>query len=204
MYENPDENKQIHAKCLPLFNISPIYAWKITPISRFREAYVWKLPGFFFAKMGTSMVYILVGSGGPGMMVNKNTYWSTLSVLNCQRLCWWTRSLRLKIARFFHENGYAHGIYFSREWGAADYGQQKYLLKHIVSFELSTLVLVKDLSWSRYHYPADQSKWSMLEALSLQHSMGLPSLHVPSVMCGPHLIRHSQNTPSAIGLLPDK
>ena len=33
MYENPDENRQIHAKCLPFF----IYAWKITPFSWFRE-----------------------------------------------------------------------------------------------------------------------------------------------------------------------
>ena len=37
MYENPDENRQIHAKCLPFFKISPIYAWKITPFSWFRE-----------------------------------------------------------------------------------------------------------------------------------------------------------------------
>ena len=37
MYENPDENRQIHAKCLPLFKFSPIYVWKITPFSWFRE-----------------------------------------------------------------------------------------------------------------------------------------------------------------------
>ena len=37
MYENPDENRHLHAKCLPLFKISPIYAWKMTPFSWFRE-----------------------------------------------------------------------------------------------------------------------------------------------------------------------
>ena len=65
MYENPDENRQIHAKCLPLLKISPIYAKKITPffISRIR-AYLWKIIPFF-AKVGTSVVYVLIGSGGP-------------------------------------------------------------------------------------------------------------------------------------------
>ena len=37
MYENRDEKRQIYAKCLPLFKISPIYAWKITPFSWLRE-----------------------------------------------------------------------------------------------------------------------------------------------------------------------
>ena len=37
MYENPDGNRQIHAKCLPFFKISSIYAWKITLFSWFRE-----------------------------------------------------------------------------------------------------------------------------------------------------------------------
>ena len=37
MYENPAENRQMHAKCLPFFKIFPIYAWKITPFSWIRE-----------------------------------------------------------------------------------------------------------------------------------------------------------------------
>ena len=37
MYANPNENGQIHAKCLPFFKISSIYAWKIIPFSWFRE-----------------------------------------------------------------------------------------------------------------------------------------------------------------------
>ena len=38
MYENPDESRQIHAKCSPLFNIPPIYAWKITPFLDFANS----------------------------------------------------------------------------------------------------------------------------------------------------------------------
>ena len=55
MYENPDENKQIHAKFSHLFKISRINAWKNTPfpfISRIRT-FLWKYP--FFAKMDTRM-----------------------------------------------------------------------------------------------------------------------------------------------------
>ena len=37
MYENPDENRQMHVKCLPFFKIFPIYAWKITLFSWIRE-----------------------------------------------------------------------------------------------------------------------------------------------------------------------
>ena len=105
MYENPDQNRQIHAKCLPFFKISPIYAWKITPfsspitcclapraralfdsalraleasqhviglqfflISRIRY-YLWKITPFF-AKVGTSVVYALIGSGGAAVLIN--------------------------------------------------------------------------------------------------------------------------------------
>ena len=54
MYENPDENGQIHAKRFPSFKISPIYAWKITHFSWFR-AYLWKITPFS-AKVGTRVV----------------------------------------------------------------------------------------------------------------------------------------------------
>ena len=37
MYENPDENRQIHAKFVPIFKIWRIYAWQITIFSWFRE-----------------------------------------------------------------------------------------------------------------------------------------------------------------------
>ena len=37
MYEYPDENRQIHANCVPFLKISPIYAWKNTTFPRFRE-----------------------------------------------------------------------------------------------------------------------------------------------------------------------
>ena len=69
MYKNPDENRQMHAKYLPLFKISPIYAGKLplSLISRIR-AYLWKITRFF-AKVGTSVVYVLVGSRGPRSVI---------------------------------------------------------------------------------------------------------------------------------------
>ena len=67
MYGNLDKNRENYAKCLPLFKISLIYAWNITPFSWFREfAPTWKITSFF-AKVGASMVYIFIGSGGAGL-----------------------------------------------------------------------------------------------------------------------------------------
>ena len=56
MYENSNENRQIRARCLPFYNISPIYAWKITPSSWFREfAPTFEKNTPFFAKVGTGV-----------------------------------------------------------------------------------------------------------------------------------------------------
>ena len=54
-------------KMFTFFVISPIYAWKITPFSWFREfaPTFEKLPLSSSRKwVGTSVVYVLVGSGG--------------------------------------------------------------------------------------------------------------------------------------------
>ena len=49
----------------PFFKISPIYAWKITPLSWFREfAPNFEKSTVFLAKVGTSMVYVLIEIGG--------------------------------------------------------------------------------------------------------------------------------------------
>ena len=88
MYENPDENRHIHAKRFPLFKISPSYAWKTYPlflISRIR-AYLWKITPFF-AKVGTRVVYVLIGGGGILIKLLQH-----ISGVFCQKQVWraWT------------------------------------------------------------------------------------------------------------------
>ena len=59
------ENRQMHAKHFPFFKMSPIYVWKITSFSWFREfAPTFKNLTPFFAKVGTSVIYVLIVRGG--------------------------------------------------------------------------------------------------------------------------------------------
>ena len=72
MHNNSNmQNKHMEintCKILPLFKISQTHAWKMTPFSWFREFAPPKGKNSpFLAKMGTSMVYVLVGSGGPAL-----------------------------------------------------------------------------------------------------------------------------------------
>ena len=67
-------NKQTEikaGKCLPFFKFLQNQAWKNYPffISRIRASH-WKTTSFC-AKMGTSMVYALVGSAEPGWILNE-------------------------------------------------------------------------------------------------------------------------------------
>ena len=73
MYENLYENRQILAKCLPFFKISLIYASKWPLFLDFAPT-VEKLP-LFFAKVGTSVVYVLIGSGGGGGGFKQGQSW---------------------------------------------------------------------------------------------------------------------------------
>ena len=49
-----------------LFKFSRTHAWKMTPLSGFREFAPPIEKYSFFAKMGKSVIYTLVGSRGPG------------------------------------------------------------------------------------------------------------------------------------------
>ena len=119
MYENPDENMQVQAKCLPFFKISPIYAkHPFLLISRMR-AYLWKMTPFFResgyecgicfdrewgrgqnTRDGDSVLMNIVPEQGTlsGILRQSRTKNQTSKNKNCQQIkhCFWKNKANLR------------------------------------------------------------------------------------------------------------